>query len=87
MTVLSGVGFGAVVGKILPTPAPARSRMIPPSTGDDFWPNSCDHPENIETAGSKESCNMEIKLKRHLAMKFRLIKGFGDNFKAVAIVV
>ena len=28
-TVLPGVGFGVVVGKILPTPTPARSCRIP----------------------------------------------------------
>ena len=35
----------------------------------------------------KESGSVEIKLKRHLAIEFRLINGIGDNFRLTAIVL
>ena len=34
-----------------------------------------------------ESGSVEIKLKRHLATKFRLINGIGDNFGVTVIVL
>ena len=42
-------------------------------------------PENIEGQVEKESGSVEIKLKRHLLVEFRLIKGV--DFGAIAIVV
>ena len=42
--------------------------------------------ENIERQEENESDSVDRKLKRHLVMKFNLMKGFGDNFKAIAIV-
>ena len=44
-------------------------------------------PENIERQEEKESGSVEIKLKRHLVIEFRLIKGIEDSFGAIAIAV
>ena len=44
-------------------------------------------PENTEGQEDKESGGVKIRLKRHLVTEFRLIKGIGDNFGVVTIVV
>ena len=44
-------------------------------------------PENIERQEENERGSVEIKLKRHLVIKFRLIKGIGDTSSVIAIVV
>ena len=44
-------------------------------------------PENIERQEDKESGNVEMKLKRHLAIDFFLKKSIGDNFRVIVIVV
>ena len=43
--------------------------------------------ENIESQEEKESGSVKIKLKRHLLIKFLQLKGMGDNFMVIAIVV
>ena len=58
-----------------------------PSTVDDFGRTVVYCPENSERQEEKESGSVEIKLKRHLVMKFHLMKAFGDNLKVIAIVV
>ena len=47
------------------------------------------HPlhEYIERQEEKDGDSVYIKLKRHLVIGFRLIKGIGDNFRAIAVVV
>ena len=44
-------------------------------------------PVNIEKHKEKEIGSIQIKLKRHLLIKFRLIEGFGDRFGVIAIIV
>ena len=41
---------------------------------------------SIERQEEKASGSVQIKLRRHLLVEFRLIKGIGDNFGAIAIV-
>ena len=45
------------------------------------------HPENIERHEQKKSGSVEIKLRGHLVKEFRLIKGNGDSFSVIAIVL
>ena len=45
-----------------------------------------DSPENTEGQEEKENGNAEIKLKRHVVIEFRLLKGIGDNFGVIVIV-
>ena len=73
-TVLAGVGVGAGVGKIWPTPTPARSRSLPLGNRRWFWPNVYTSYENIESQDKKESSSVQLKPKRYLVIKFRLIK-------------
>ena len=58
-----------------------------PSTDSDFGRTVMRGPENIERRKEKECDGVEIRLKRHLVMEFRLIMGIGDNFRVIAIVV
>ena len=44
-------------------------------------------PENIETQKEEENSSKDMKLKGHLVIGFRLVKGIGDNFWVTAIVV
>ena len=44
-------------------------------------------PENIERQEEKGSGNVDIKLKRHLVIEYRLIKGTGDKCEVIATVV
>ena len=45
-----------------------------PSTYNDFGRTVMHRPENIERQEEKENGNVEIKLKRHLVIEFRLKK-------------
>ena len=45
------------------------------------------HPESIERREVKERGSVEIKLKRHLVIENRLIKGIADKFRVIVIVV
>ena len=58
-----------------------------PSTVADFGRTVVYRRENIERQEEKESGCVEIKLKRHLVMRFSLMKGFRDDFKDIAIGV
>ena len=70
--VLAGVGVGAGVGKLGPLrPGVA---VYHPSTDDYFGRTVIHPPENIERQEEKDSSSVQIKLKRHLVMEFRLIK-------------
>ena len=44
-------------------------------------------PKNTERQEEKEDGSVEVKLERHLLIEFSPIKGIGDNFGAIAIVV
>ena len=44
-------------------------------------------PEHIERQEEKESGSVEIKLKRHLVIEIRPIKGIRDKFGVIVIVV
>ena len=44
-------------------------------------------PENIERQEEKESGSVWKKLKHHLVIEFRLIKGIGDNYRDIEIVL
>ena len=86
-TVLPGDWVGAGVGKILPTPTPARSRRVPPVNRQWFWPNGYASSRKHSKRDEKEGGSVEIKLKRQLAIEFCLIWGIGDNFRVTAIVL
>ena len=43
--------------------------------------------ENIERQEEKGNGGVEIKLNRHAMIECRLLKGIGDNFRVIAIVV
>ena len=73
--------------KILQTPTPTRSRRLKPTIDDDIERTAMHIPENIERWEEKESGSVQIKMKCRIATGFRLIKGIGDNFMAIAIVV
>ena len=77
-----------MAGKILLTPTAVQNRMILPSIDDGFGRALMHLRENIGTQEEKESGSVEIKLKRHLVLELRHIKGFGDTyFRTIAIVV
>ena len=44
-------------------------------------------PENVERQEEKESGGIQIKLKLYLIIEIHLIKGIGDKFRAIVIVV
>ena len=47
----------------------------------------CASSRKRRKARQKERGSVEIKLKRHLVIEFRLIKGMGDNFSVITIIV
>ena len=58
-----------------------------PSTDNDFGRTVMHRPENIERQKEAENGSVDMKLKRHLLIGFRLIKDIGDNLWVIAIVV
>ena len=58
-----------------------------PTADNDFRRTVMRLPENIERQEERENGNVEIKLKRHLVIEFRLIKCIKDSFGAIVIVV
>ena len=60
-----------------------------PSTDDDFGRRIMHRLKNVERQEEKESASVEIRLKRHLVIKFeiRLKNDIEDNSRAIAIVV
>ena len=65
-----------------------RDWRLPACIQARYWRSSYAYrPENIERHEEKESGSVEIKLKRHLVIEFRLIKGVEDSFRAIAIAV
>ena len=44
-------------------------------------------PENIERQEEKERDSVEIKLKLHLVIEIRPIKGIGDKFRVIVIAL
>ena len=69
---MAGVGFGAGVGEIWPTPA--RSCRLPPTTDDGFVRTIIHPSENMEKREDKKSGS--VQMKRHLVPGFRLIEIF-----------
>ena len=57
-----------------------------PSTDSDFGRTVMRHPENTGRQEEKASGKVEIKLKRHSVIEFRLIRGIGDTFGVITIV-
>ena len=57
-----------------------------PSIDNAFGRPVIHRPENVERREEKEIDGVEIKLKRHFVIQFRLIKGIGDNFGVIIIV-
>ena len=86
-TVWPGVGVGAGVCKILPTLTPARRCKISPVKRRLLGRTAIHLPDNIERQEEKKRGGVSISLKCHLLMEFRLIKGNGEDFRAIAIVV
>ena len=58
-----------------------------PSTDSDFGRTVMRRPENVKRREEKERGRVEMKLKRYLVTEFRLIRGIGENFRVIAIVV
>ena len=58
-----------------------------PSADNDIGRTFMHRPVNIEKHKEKEIGSIQIKLKRHLLIKFRLIEGFGGRFGVIAIIV
>ena len=58
-----------------------------PSPDSHFGRTVMLRPENIERQEEKERGSVEIKLKRHLAIEIRLIKGIEDKFRAIVIAL
>ena len=58
-----------------------------PSTDDDFGRTVMHRLENVERQEHNESVSVQIKLKRHIVIKFGLINGIEDNFRAIAIAM
>ena len=60
-----------------------------PSTDDDFGRRIMHRLKNVERQEEKESASVEIRLKRHLVIKFEIClkNGIEDNSRAIAIVV
>ena len=50
------------------------------STDNAFGRPVIHRPEIIERREENESDGVELKLKRHFVIQFRLLKGIGDNF-------
>ena len=57
-----------------------------PSTESHFGRSVRLRPENIERREEKERRSLDIKLKRHLVIEIRLIKGIGYKFRVIVIV-
>ena len=59
-TVLAGVGVGAEVGKMMPTPTPVQSRGLTACNRRWFWTNGFACPKNIERQEERERPHCEV---------------------------
>ena len=83
---MSGVGVGAGVGKIWPTPTPVGVAGCHPST-DMILAERLSAVSKTLKDRKKENDSVDIKLKDNFLIEFGLKKSIGDNFRVIAVVV
>ena len=58
-----------------------------PTADNDLGRTVMHRPDNIERQREEEKGSVDMRLKGHLVIGFRLVNGIGDNIWATAIVV